>query len=394
MLTRRSTGIHWHGVRQLNNNVHDGAPGVTECPIAPGSSKTYKFRVSQYGTSWYHTHFSAEYAYGVTGSIVFNGPASANYDIDLGPLPISDWYYGGIDDLLHRVNDPSNPFIAGQPGSPPPSDNVLINGTNINPLGAGGAYNKIVLTPGKTHRLRLINPSTDNTFVFSIVGHEFTIIETDFVPVSPTTVSSVYLAVGQRYDVLIDASQAVGNYWANITYSGTHVCGSSVNSFPAAILSYDGADDSLPTDEGTAAPDSLCQDDTTFVPIITATAPSTSFSATTDNTLPVTIDVESDISRVFWKVNGSAIDVDWTKPILEFVQEGNTSYPTDGNVITLPSAGTVSDPRFEPRLSQLKLTALLVVFLGHREPVTYPPPYPSPRKRLPPAIPAALEHVG
>lgn len=36
-----------------NNAVNDGANGVTECPIPPGSTKTYRFRAEQYGTSWY-----------------------------------------------------------------------------------------------------------------------------------------------------------------------------------------------------------------------------------------------------------------------------------------------------------------------------------------------------
>ncbi len=335
------TGIHWHGVRQLNNNIHDGAPGVTECPIAPGQSKTYKFRVTQYGTSWYHTHFSAAYAYGVTGSMQFNGPASANYDIDLGPFPISDWYYGSIDQILHRVTDPSNPFIPDHPGSPPSSDNVFFNGTNINPKGSGGEYAKVVITPGKVHRLRLVNPPADNTYTFSIVGHDFTIIQTDFVPVTPVSVSSVYIGVGQRYDILIDATEKVDNYWVNVTYSSTQVCGTSNNPAPAAILSYEGAGDSLPTDQGTAPPDSLCQDKSDFSPIISETVPSTSFSGAPASTLPVTFDVDTNVSKVFWKVNGSAIDVEWDRPILQYVQEGNTSYPTDENIITLPNANQV-----------------------------------------------------
>lgn len=36
-----------------HNNINDGVPGVTECPIPPGSSKTYSFVASQYGTSWW-----------------------------------------------------------------------------------------------------------------------------------------------------------------------------------------------------------------------------------------------------------------------------------------------------------------------------------------------------
>lgn len=69
----------------------DGVPGITECPLAPGESKTYSFQATQYGTSWYHSHFSGQYGDGVLGPIVIYGPATANYDIDLGPLTVTDW---------------------------------------------------------------------------------------------------------------------------------------------------------------------------------------------------------------------------------------------------------------------------------------------------------------
>lgn len=34
------------------NAVNDGANGITECPLPPGETKTYRFRAEQYGTSW------------------------------------------------------------------------------------------------------------------------------------------------------------------------------------------------------------------------------------------------------------------------------------------------------------------------------------------------------
>jgi len=46
------TSVHWHGVRMLNAVQYDGVPGVTQCPIAPGETLTYEFKVTQYGTSW------------------------------------------------------------------------------------------------------------------------------------------------------------------------------------------------------------------------------------------------------------------------------------------------------------------------------------------------------
>lgn len=40
----------------------------------------------------YHSHFSNQYGDGVVGPMVFHGPAAANYDIDLGPYALTDWY--------------------------------------------------------------------------------------------------------------------------------------------------------------------------------------------------------------------------------------------------------------------------------------------------------------
>lgn len=69
-LQHNGTGIHWHGLRQLNSCQHDGVPGVTECPIAPGKTRQYVFKCTQFGTSWYHSHWSAQYGEGVVGTII------------------------------------------------------------------------------------------------------------------------------------------------------------------------------------------------------------------------------------------------------------------------------------------------------------------------------------
>ena len=47
------TGLHFHGIRQLGTTTEDGANGLTECPLAPGDSKTYTFQATQYGSTWY-----------------------------------------------------------------------------------------------------------------------------------------------------------------------------------------------------------------------------------------------------------------------------------------------------------------------------------------------------
>lgn len=71
----------------------DGVPSVTQCPIAPNDTFTYKWRAVQYGSGWYHSHFYVQAWDGVFGGIQINGPATADYDVDLGHLFLQDWYH-------------------------------------------------------------------------------------------------------------------------------------------------------------------------------------------------------------------------------------------------------------------------------------------------------------
>ncbi|KAK7755102.1 laccase, multicopper oxidase, benzenediol:oxygen oxidorectuctase [Diatrype stigma] len=320
------TSIHWHGLRMVGNNINDGVNGVTECPIPPGTQKTYTWKARQYGTTWYHSHFSAQYGNGVYGPIVINGPASLPYDIDLGPYPISDYYYPTAEELTQ--------VVMATPGAPD-SDNVLFNGKNINPLGEGGEYSKLTFTPGKRHRLRLINPSVEHNYQVSIVDHDLTVIATDLVPVNALTTNNVFLGTGQRVDVIIDASEDVGNYWLNVTMFEENQCGRSKNPFPAAIVHYDGAPDALPTDEGTRPANSLCADTLDYKPVLARAAPLDSFLPVDNNTFDISFEVAPVVT---WKVDGSAINVDWNRPVLQYVLEGNTSYPASNNLVHVDAA--------------------------------------------------------
>lgn len=90
-LRYNGTTIHWHGIRMLDNMAMDGVNGVTQCPIAPGHNFTYKFHATQYGTSWYHSHYSLQYADGLAGPLTIHGPSSQNYDEPVKPFLMTDW---------------------------------------------------------------------------------------------------------------------------------------------------------------------------------------------------------------------------------------------------------------------------------------------------------------
>lgn len=50
------------------------------------------------------------------------------------------------------------------------------------------------------------------SYNFSIDGHRMTVIETDGVETEPLTVDSLTVFSGQRYSIIVEANQTVGNY--------------------------------------------------------------------------------------------------------------------------------------------------------------------------------------
>lgn len=323
-LQHNGTSIHWHGLRQLGSNTEDGVNGVTECALAPGDSKTYRFKATEYGTSWYHSHFSAQYGDGVLGTIIINGPATANYDTDLGTYTISDWYYPTAYQAARRA------FIAPQSG-----DNIIINGTNKNANG-GGRYSNVTLEPGKSHRLRLVNTALDIAARVSLDGHNFTVIAEDFVPVVPYNTSWILIGIGQRYDVVIHADQTSGsgNFWFRAEAEG--LCASAIknNNVGRAIFTYKNKTLANPTTTPNPNPPTVCMDPKS-TPQIPRNVPSDTFAAQAKD-LPVTFEntvATNNESLVLWTVNGSSMIIDPSEPTLEYLTKNNNSYPRQYNLI-------------------------------------------------------------
>lgn len=55
-LPDQSTSLHWHGIHQNGTNEMDGATGFTQCPIAPGSSFRYEWKVGKTSRITYSSH--------------------------------------------------------------------------------------------------------------------------------------------------------------------------------------------------------------------------------------------------------------------------------------------------------------------------------------------------
>lgn len=168
----------------------DGVVSLTQCPLPPGRTMTYRWRATQYGSTWYHSHTGLQTWEGVFGGIIINGPASANYDEDKGVILLNDWDIQTVDELWYTAEH----------GGPPMLDNALINGMNVfgndeDPNQTGQRF-EMRFEPGKSYRLRLGNAACDTLFKFSIDHHVLMVIAADLVPIRPYNTTVLNIAIG------------------------------------------------------------------------------------------------------------------------------------------------------------------------------------------------------
>ncbi|KAI0019770.1 multicopper oxidase [Xylariomycetidae sp. FL0641] len=251
LIPENGTTVHWHGISQQGSNEMDGVNGITQCPIAYGTSFTYNFTVSQYGHTWYHSHYSLQYPDGVAAPLVVHGPSSANWSVDLGPLMIADW----VHDTAYLAYEEE---MDG--GVPPLSDSIVVNGKGR--YQGGGSYYETVVTPGKKHLLKLINGGVGTSFVFSIDDHNLTVIANDLVAVEPFTVQSLMVGIGQRYTVIVEAKdQTEGDYWIRTTPAmGCNGFNGDTSNNQTGILRYDSSSTALPQSQEHPGQDLNCTD--------------------------------------------------------------------------------------------------------------------------------------
>ncbi|KAF2436984.1 laccase-1 precursor [Tothia fuscella] len=341
-LPDEGTSLHWHGLLQADTPWFDGVPAVSQCPIAPGQTKVYKFRADHYGTTWYHSHYSGQYAGGALGPIVIHGPKTAEYDEDIGPVILSDWYHK---DYFSITQD----TMAGRI---PSSDNNLINGKMNYPCAnttfactPNAGVSKFHFKAGKKYRLRLINTSAEGIQKFTIDGHTFTVIANDFIPINPYTTDVITLGVGQRSDVIVEA---VGNdgdsFWMRANL-GTFTTGCSLTTGVSpeglAVVYYDSASpNTVPTTKSslTAAALADCGND----PLETTTA----LCAVTPDPVPATtqqIDITfgSNGTNFIWFMNNQTYRGNYNHPVLQQVKQGNLTFEDEWNVYNMGTASSI-----------------------------------------------------
>src|SRR5205807_1529116 len=100
------TTIHWHGLRVPA--AMDGTEMV-QWPVAPGETFTYRFRLPDAGTFWYHPHSNetVQLEMGLYGALIVRGADEPQLD---APVTVTEALLATADRLDLAVG----PFSAGQ----------------------------------------------------------------------------------------------------------------------------------------------------------------------------------------------------------------------------------------------------------------------------------------
>ncbi|KAF6828313.1 laccase-1 precursor [Colletotrichum plurivorum] len=322
------TAIHWHGIHQLHTPWMDGVSGITQCPIVPGNTFTYRWRASTYGTTWWHGHHALQYAGGLWGPIIIHGPTHVDYDIDLGPVSLSDYYHRDYEGIAMGAISNGN-----DNATVPASANHLINGMNsyncsiiVNYTCTDNAPTaKFKFQSGKTHKIRLINTSTQAYQIFSIDNHKLIVTTMDMVPVEPYEVDWIILGVGARAEVLVKAN---GDPTKAYTMRTDVRCATTYVWSAKGTIYYDQApDDAVPVDNATPNPYTLtgsgCEHKALGLmnPVYKKPLPQP------DMTVFLSVTYAQNASgNHLWYMNGIPFMADWSRPLLLEAADGNADY--------------------------------------------------------------------
>ena len=184
------TNLHVHGLHVSPDSPQDNV----FLTIRPGQNYQYRYTLPANhpsGVFWYHPHHhryvDMQTFAGQAGTIIVRG--------GLDELP-------GVRELRDRVMVFQNTEVRGSSTAAsqarPPKDRLILINGQLQP--------RIDIRPGESQRWRLVNASTERFLKFLPVGGEYFLLARDGVTLrTPQRLSTIFLAPGQRFEVLVRA---------------------------------------------------------------------------------------------------------------------------------------------------------------------------------------------
>ncbi|KAH7542772.1 hypothetical protein FEM48_Zijuj02G0110400 [Ziziphus jujuba var. spinosa] len=229
--------IHWHGVRQLRNPWADGPEYVTQCPIKPGATYTYRFTIiDQEGTLWWHAH--SRWLRGTVYGVLIILPKFGSYPFAMPkqefPVLLGEWFDRDPNAILRQAQ-----FTGGAPNV---SVAYTVNGQpgDLYRCSSQGTV-RIPVDSGEKILLRIVNSALNQELFFSIANHQMTVVSADASYTKPFTTRVIMIAPGQTTDVLVTADQPPARYYLAASAYQTAMNAAFDNTTTTAILEYKSA---------------------------------------------------------------------------------------------------------------------------------------------------------
>lgn len=245
-LASEGVTIHWHGLHQQGTPWMDGVGLLSQAPITPGSVFRYMFTAGPSGTHWYHSHVGTQRTDGLFGAFVIREKMETRKEIkqrigEFEDLPelftITLWDFLRENSFstyvkaksilrfyseelpLEDVPNQTQTFIRNM---------LTTDGSNLGPLiywsgliNGRGRYDSTTYSllsvfnvdVRMAYRFRVVGAQGLYVYRLEVVGHKLKVISSDghlFVPVEEVDFITVH--AGERYDFILTADQAPGNY--------------------------------------------------------------------------------------------------------------------------------------------------------------------------------------
>jgi FtsP/CotA-like multicopper oxidase with cupredoxin domain len=257
------------------------------------------------------------------------------------------------------------------------TSNYLLNAKNTKPDLSAGAHATWEIEAGKKYLFRFANSASQSGWRVGIDNHTMTVIgmccpsldqisrsrltvfaASDFVSIQPYETDFIDISLGQRYDVIVEANQAVGSYFLRAATQGAcpSTCDNTAFGLANGIIKYSGASDALPTTSPSFTPGDvagICQDEllSKLVPVVTVSAGSSSAFAAQASTIPAgqlsTVATANDGAVFRWYLNGNTMDINPGLPTLEQLAKSsnaslnaNTTFSSAENVAIISQKNT------------------------------------------------------
>ncbi len=220
-LDKDEVSLHWHGI--LLPPEEDGVAYVNTPPIFPGTSRTFRFKLRQHGTYWYHSHTMLQEQKGVYGAIVIHPKKEIIKADKEAVVVISDWSNENADQIMHNLRKDGDYYLhkknsvrsiwgatrAGQLKTYFNNEWNRMGGMDLSDVGydaflMNGKKDSqlLVAHPGEKVRLRIINAGSSSYFHVSLGQTVMKIISADGNDIEPVFAKEILMGMAETYDVL------------------------------------------------------------------------------------------------------------------------------------------------------------------------------------------------